>query len=125
MLSQEILQELKNALEEEHNKLVEELKAIARPSTEIKGDWKANYPQFETTEYGSHASLNIEADEVEEYEERLAAEQSLETRLLEVNKALERLVKRAYGVCTKCKKEISIERLRANPAAEFDTEHAS
>lgn len=125
MLNQEIIQELKGALEEEHNNLVEELKAIARPSTEMKGDWKAKYPQFETGEYGSHTSLDTEADEVEEYEERLAAEQSLETRLLDVNKALERIVKGSYGICTKCKKGISIERLRANPAAEFDMEHTS
>ncbi|QQG45758.1 MAG: TraR/DksA C4-type zinc finger protein [Candidatus Sungiibacteriota bacterium] len=82
-------------------------------------------PQFETGEYGGHASLEEEADEVEEYETRLGAEHSLESRLLEVTKALERIQKGTYGICIKCGKEIPVERLRANPAAEADLEHNS
>lgn len=122
-MDQPTLQQLKRALEEEHNRLIADLKSIARPNPKIKGDWDAVYPQFEILETGSHAARDEEADEVEEYEVRLAAEGSLETRLLEVNRALERMALGAYGLCAKCRKPISPERLHANPAAEFDIEH--
>lgn len=120
-----VLQELKTLLEKEKETLHAELRSIATPDPKMKGDWDAQFPQFETEEYGSHASLEEEADEVEEYESKLAAEQSLESRLVEVEKALERIEKGTYGVCAQCGQEISLERLRANPAAECDVEHAS
>lgn len=118
------LEGLKAALKEEHEKLVGELRSVATKDTKMKGDWDANYPQFETQEYGSHGKLEEEADEVEEYEARLAAEHSLESRLLEVTKALERIEKGTHGSCGKCRKEIPAERLHANPAAEFCIEHS-
>ena len=119
------LRELKSSLEKEHDKVVEELKSVATKDPKMKGDWDAKYPQFESQEYGSRSGLDEEADEVEEYEARLAAEQSLESRLLEITRALERIQKGTHGICKKCAKEISLERLRANPAAEFCMEHAS
>lgn len=122
-MDQTTLTELKKSLEEEREKLAAELKSIATADSKIKGNWSAKYPQFETGEYGSHASLDEEADEFEEYEVRLEAEHSLESRLLQTNKALERLVGGVYGKCLKCNKEISVERLQANPAAEFCLNH--
>jgi len=119
------LQKLKQALEEERERLVTELKTIAKPDVRLTGNWDANFPQFEETESGSHSARDEEADEVEEYEARLATEGSLETRLLEVSKALERMRLGAYGACAKCGKAISAERLAANPAAEFDMEHSA
>lgn len=119
-----VIAQLKAALEKEHDKLVAELKSFAKPDPRMTGDWDSEMPQFEPKEYGSHASLEEEADEVEEYEARLATEHSLESRLLEVNKALERMNKGTYGRCLKCNREIYLERLRANPAAEFDIEHS-
>ncbi|MFY9462774.1 MAG: TraR/DksA C4-type zinc finger protein [Candidatus Sungiibacteriota bacterium] len=118
-----ILEELKNALTNEHNRLVAELKGIAQPNPKIAGDWNAQFPKFESTETGSHAAQEEEADEVEEYEVRLAAEGSLETRLLQVNRALERIKIGGYGICAVCKKPIPLDRLRANPAAEYDIGH--
>lgn len=125
-MDQAVTNELKKALQDEHEKLVEELKSIARKDPVMKDDWDAKFPQFEVPsgEYGSHGKLEEEADEVEEYEVRLEAEHSLESRLLQVNKALERLNEGRYGICTACKKEIPLERLRANPAAEAHVEHA-
>ena len=118
------LQELKTALEKERDTLIAELKNIAAPNPYIKGDWDATYPKFSESETGSHSSLDEEADEVEEYELRLATEQSLESQLLVVTHALERMRKGIYGACAKCGKAIPEERLRANPSAEFDIEHA-
>lgn len=123
-MDQIILKQLKSSLEQEHDKLVAELKSIARPDPKMAGDWDSTMPQFEMGESGSHASLEEEADEVEEYETRLATEHSLESRLLEVNRALERMNAGNYGKCAKCGKEIAEERLRANPAAEFCITHS-
>ena len=117
------LTELKRALEEEHAKIVGELKSISSPDPDFKGNWDARYPQFEPGEYGSHSSLETEADEVEEYEVRLEAEHSLESRLLAVTHALQRIRQGSYGQCRNCGKEIPPDRLRANPAAEYCVEH--
>lgn len=120
-----VFEELKAALKKEHDKLVSELSSIAKPDPAVKGHWNTVYPQFEVDETGSHASADEEADEVEEYEVRLAEEASLETRLLLVKKAMERIKQGTYGTCVTCKKPISLERLRANPAAEYDMRHAA
>ncbi|MBI2640846.1 MAG: TraR/DksA C4-type zinc finger protein [Candidatus Sungbacteria bacterium] len=123
-MEQAFLEELRHALEQERDKLAAELKSFARPDPKMAGDWDSQMPQFEPAEHGSHSSLEEEADEVEEYETRLATEHSLESRLLQVNQALTRMNAGTYGKCAKCGKEISPERLRANPAAEFDMEHS-
>lgn len=122
-MDQVTIHELKQTLEKEHDLLIAELKEIARPDPKIQGNWNANYPKFDQEEYGSHGSLETEADEVEEYEELLEAEHSLESRLLSITHALHRIQTNIYGMCPKCKKEISPERMRANPAAEFCVEH--
>lgn len=118
-----VLAELKKALEEERTRLIADLKTIARPHPGIAGEWDAAFPKFEPEEAGSHASQEEEADEVEEYETRLAAESSLETRLLAVNRALGRIAAGDYGKCSACGKPIPLERLRANPEAERDINH--
>ena len=122
MLNPELLVELKNSLRQEHDKLVGELVSFAKPGL-VKNDWVSKFPKFESEENYSHTQKEEEADEVEEYEARLATEHSLESRLLEVKNALERIYTKQYGLCRKCGKEISLERMRANPAAEYHVEH--
>lgn len=122
-MDSETRQKLKTALEQEKTKLASELKFIAVPNPDIKGDWQTKYPKFEEQEFGSHASEEEEANEVEEYEEMLEAEHTLESRLLEITRALERMEKGTYGICATCEKEIAADRLNANPAAEFCQEH--
>ena len=123
MLHQDTINEFRLLLEQEKGKLISELKEIAKPDPAMKGNWNALFPHFEEQESGSSGSLETEQDEVEEYEVLLEAEHSLESRLLEVTKALERIQNGHYGTCAKCKREIPPERLRANPAAECDIEH--
>ena len=117
------LQQFKTMLEQEHGRLVAELSSIAKPDPNMKGNWIANFPQMETGETGSHASRDEEEDEVEEYEVNLEAEHSLESRLLAVTRALHRIETGTYGTCPQCKEAIPMERLTANPAAEFDIKH--
>ena len=123
-MNQATLHELQTALTREHDTLVKELKEIARPNPQIAGDWNATFPKFEPGESGSHVSEEEASDEVEEYETNLAAEHSLESRLLSITNALARIKNNGYGVCKTCGKPIPLERLRANPAAEFDITHS-
>lgn len=116
------LSELKSKLLEEKTLLEKELSSFARKDPNVKGDWDTIFPQMGEAQSGSHASLDESADEVEEYDNLTSREYSLEERLAEVNRALERTEKGGYGLCQKCGKEISRERLLANPAAEFDVE---
>ena len=113
----------KQTLEAERGRLVAELSSIAKPDPNIKGNWVADYPHMETDESGSHVSRDVEEDEVEQYEVNLEAEHSLESRLLAVTRALHRIETNSYGACAQCGKDIPIERLTANPAAECDIEH--
>lgn len=124
-MDRETLNKFTTLLEKERDALIAELKSLASPDPRMTGDWDARFPQMETVKSGSHATLDESADEVEEYEVRLESEHSLESQLLAVNHALGRIKDGTYGFCKKCKKEISLERLRANPAAEFDVEHST
>jgi len=124
-MNKEQLLEFKNALEKEQIHLLAEISKIAKPIKGISGEWEAKFPSMgEEDKNISHGQIEDEADEVEEYETRIAAENSLESRLLEIKKALERMEKGNYGICPKCGKEIESDRLKANPEAEFHTEHS-
>lgn len=117
-------EQFRKMLEDEHARLVEELKSVATPDQRLAGNWEATYPQFDTADENALKGTEEEADEVEEYEARLGIEHSLESLLLEVTRALERIKNGTYGRCAFCKKPIPMERLEANPAAEYDMEHA-
>lgn len=122
-MDQHTLDELRSALQNEHDRILGELKAIAIPDPDAPGRWNAVYPKFETQETGSEADRDNEEDEVEEYEERVGAKSSLASQLLAITHALERIRQHTYGTCKTCRNPIPIERLRANPAAEYDMEH--
>ncbi len=114
-----LIQELKTALAGERDLLIAELKTIAAPDSKMQGNWNAQFPEKEI-----NVSLEDRAEDVEEYEVRLEAEHSLESRLLAVTHALARIADGTYGRCKKCGKPISEARLRANPAAECDIKHS-
>lgn len=54
---------------------------------------------------------------MEEYENKLHIEHVLESRLGDVNEALEKIQKNTYGICENCGEEIPFKRLQANSAA--------
>ena len=117
------LDTFKQILEAERSRLTAELLSIAKPDPNMKGNWIADFPHMETGESGSHTSRDVEEDEVEQYEVNLEAEHSLESRLLAVTRALHRIETNSYGTCPQCGNDIPMDRLTANPAAEFDIEH--
>jgi len=101
----------KEKLEKEMISIENSLKKFATKDKKTKGDWNTKFPEFNSND------LDEAADEVEEYESLLPIEFSLENRLKDINIALEKIKKGKYGICEKCKKEISKERLEIFPEA--------
>lgn len=114
-INKKLMEELKVKLEGEKAALEQELQKIATKNEKIPGDWKSKFP-FGNSDSGS-ASLERQADEVEEYTTRLPIEHNLELKLKDVETALEKIKKRKYGMCENCKKPIPTERLIIYPAA--------
>jgi RNA polymerase-binding transcription factor DksA len=112
-LDEKIVQELKEQLLNEKSDLEKNLSKTAKPIDKKRGDYKTTFDDL-----GNDMDEN--ATEISEYSDNLAVENALEKRLQEIIIALEKIDKGTYGFCTNCKdkKEISIERLRANPAAQ-------
>lgn len=75
-----------------------------------KDNWETKYPQMDNDE-------EDKTDEVEEYENLLPVERSLEEKLKDINTALESIEKGEYGKCGVCGKLISEERLKIIPEA--------
>lgn len=117
MLKKFFLKKIREKLEKEKSSIEKELQKFAKKDEKIKGDWNTRFPVFNGEAGGS--ALEKAADEVEEYSTRLPIEYSLETRLKDINLALEKIKKRKYGICEKCRKLISIKRLKISPEARF------
>lgn len=112
-IDKQTIEELKTMLLQEKQELEENLGKIAKPVEGTKGDYETTFDQL-----GNDPDEN--ATEVSEYSDNLAVETTLEKRLQDINEALQRIEDGTYGTCSNCEggeQEISIERLRANPAA--------
>ncbi len=109
MIDEKAKKELKGILENQKIRMEKELNRFAHPTE--------NPENFETrfTDIGSSRDEN--ATEVEGYVDDLALESNLEGQLKEVNDALEKVEKGNYGICENCGQEISMDRLKAYPAA--------
>ena len=116
-MNKDFLNELKKRLEEKRGSLERELSRFAIKDSKIEGNWKTKFPYF-NGEVGS-AAMEKAADQVEEYNNLLSIEHSLENKLKDVNDALEKIKKGTYGICEKCGKPISTERLKAFPEARY------
>lgn len=111
-LNNKELRNLKKVLKIEARRLEKELKTFAKEDIRPKGDFDTRYPQW-----GSHADEN--ALEVSLYEKTLPVEHALESRLKEINEAIDKIKKGYYGLCQKCKQPISLARLEALPEAKM------
>lgn len=79
------------------------------------GDWEA-VPETEiiNQEVPDEADM---AERSEDYEERTVRANSLEKKLIGIEKALEKIEKGEYGVCEVCGDKIDEDRLDINPSA--------
>jgi RNA polymerase-binding transcription factor DksA len=112
-MDKKLIEELKLKLEEQKESLVKELGNFATEDPNLKHNWETKYPNRED------GDKDDEADEVQEYDNKLSLEYSLELNLKNVNMALEKITEGKYGICENCEKEIEEERLKAIPEAKF------
>ncbi|MEK7658321.1 MAG: TraR/DksA C4-type zinc finger protein [Patescibacteria group bacterium] len=112
-MNKKLTDKLKTKLEEQKKSLEEELKSFAKEDKNLKHNWDARYPNRE------NGNMEEEADEVQEYDNLLSLEHSLELKLKDVNFALEKIKNNGYGKCENCEKKIEEERLKAVPEAKL------
>jgi RNA polymerase-binding transcription factor DksA len=110
-MDKKLIEELKPKLEAQKKSLQKELESFATEDKNLKHNWDTRYPNRED------GDKDEEADEVQEYDNKLSLEYSLELKLKDVNVALEKIEKGKYGICEKCGKKIEEERLQACPEA--------
>lgn len=113
-MEKELINELKTKLEAEKESIQSQLESFAKKDDQPKGDWETKYPKYEASE---KLNLEEEANELQDYDNMLPVEYSLELKLRAINSALEKIENNNYGTCEACKKEMSKERLLACPEA--------
>ena len=104
----QFIAEIKEKLESEQERLNKDLQRFAHKNPQLAGDYDSDFPN-----YGDDRSEN--ASEVAQYDTNLRVEQTMEKKLRDVMKALQRLNQGEYGICKYCKMPIEEGRLRARP----------
>ena len=106
----------KQKLEEERQRLEEELGKLGRRNPSNPNDWEPGFEELNAQE----SSQDEMADKFEEMEQVLDTQSTFENRLKEVNAALERIEKGTYGTCSICGNPVPEERLEADPTSNCD-----
>ena len=114
-MDKNLQKKLKKSLEREKEKLTKDLKSFAKKDPKIKGNWLTRFPLLGF----SRSHQDERAEKIEEYENLLSVEHTLELRLKDINVALDKIKKSNYGLCEKCKKEIEKKRLKIVPEAKL------
>lgn len=106
-LTSEHLEELREQLEKERKRLVEE--------------YRSNVAREREVDFDEAGDLVDQALKSRDREERFGLTQAERERLILVEEALERLDSGTYGVCLESDEPIPLERLRAVPWARYTT----
>lgn len=114
------IEHYKELLLAEKKRLEEELPSVGRINTSEPGGWEGTPGDSEQVDTEDDNSL---ADTFEEFEERNAVEVELESQLIIVKNALERIEAGTFGICKIGGEEIEADRLLANPSAETCKKH--
>ena len=117
-MDKNLTNQLKERLEKEKVLITEGLKKFAKKDEKLTGDWDTRFPSFNGGETGG-GLLEKEADEVEEYGTLLPIEYAFESKLKNIDSALEKMKEGKYGICEKCGKEIEGGRLEISPEAKY------
>lgn len=105
-----MLNKIKKELLARKEKIEEALADISQSDEHERDEHRAKFPNFGD-------KLDENAQEIGEYSTNLATEKVLEDTLRDINNALERMEKGAYGICKYCGEEIGEKRLLARPVA--------
>ena len=112
-MEKKLTEELKKKLETEKASIQKELESFADEDPDLKHNWDTRYPKREDDD------KEEAADDVQEYDNKLSLEYSMELKLKDVNNALDKIKNKTYGICENCGKQIETERLKAAPEARF------
>lgn len=112
-MDKKFIEQQKQVLEAKKQEIENKLQGFAKKNKNVEGDWITKYPKFDG------GRMEEEAEEVEEYDSLLSISYTLEKELKKITDALERMKKNKYGVCAKCKKNISKGRLKVYPQANY------
>ncbi len=105
----QFLAEMKTMLEEKKVKLSQELNNLSNTNT-AAGDSNANFP-----EYGSEEDEN--AREIADFTANKPLEMATEKELRDIEKSLQRIDDKSYGICKYCSEPIDKKRLMARPTS--------
>ena len=108
-------------LEEEKKRLEEGLGTVAHRNPDAPEDWEVTAPDLNVMS----AAKEEMADQEEELENAAGIEYNLESRLRDINEALEKIRHGKYGLCAVGGEEIDEARLRANPSSPTCIKHST
>ena len=109
-MNKQFISQRKSDLERKKKELEEQLKTFAHKEKGTGNNWETEFPKMNESE-------EDRGDEVEEYENILPVEYTLEEDLRDIGLALKRIDNGTYGRCEDCNREISEERLIILPEA--------
>src|SRR5262245_15214334 len=107
----------KELLEEEKKNLEAELASVGRRNPEIKGDWEAIGKNPDDEQNVDKAEEGEVAENMQEFDDNRSILETLETKLSDVNEALQKIENGTYGKCDICGENIEEDRLEAEPTA--------
>lgn len=110
---------LQQQLETEKQTLTNDLRELGIQNPKTPEDWIATPADPSTSE----ADQNVVADRAEEWQVDQATVDALETRLGNINRALDKIATGRYGICEISGEPIEEDRLAANPAARTNKAH--
>jgi len=110
----QFIKKLKEQLEQEKIRAEEQLSKFAEKDSNLKGDWDTKFPDVGAESGDDDIEEDI-AQKRQEYERLLPVEFALETKLQNIEIALKKIRDNEYGICEKCGKKISEQRLLAIP----------
>jgi len=109
---------IKEKLDKEKGDLVEQLKDIGKLNPKTN-EWEAVPEVMNYVE----TDQNDMADRFEDFEARSSMLKILEKRLNNILRVLKGVNRESFGKCEVCKKDIELDRMKANPAAQTCKKH--
>lgn len=109
-MDKKVLEKIKKDLLARKKQIEKDLKSFTKKDEHEKDEHHTKFP-----DYGDKSDESVQ--EIDDYATGLATEKVLESALRDIDNALGRIKKGAYGICKYCKKEIGEKRLLARPVA--------
>ena len=113
-MDEQKISHFKKKLLDEKERLEKELSSLGHINSDNPNDWESDGGDIVQER---DTDPNLKADNFEEADNRSAILNLLETQLVDVNNALDKIETGKYGICEVSGENISEERLEANPSS--------